>query len=98
MKVGTSRPRRVRMKRPMRERRERAPGSWKPMLTPIKSRPMQALEIHAGARALKHLREYGLRASDVRAIPAAAGGPKGLILNPLDRFVFGRWLATSTHT
>ncbi len=59
---------------------------------------MQALEIHAGARALKHLREHGLRAADVRAIPAAAGGPKGLILNALDRFVFGRWLAGADHT
>ncbi|HNH63559.1 MAG TPA: hypothetical protein PKY43_08120, partial [Thauera aminoaromatica] len=31
--------------------------------------------------------------ADVLAIPGAAGGPKGLILNPLDRFVFGHWLA-----
>lgn len=59
---------------------------------------MQALEIHAGARALRHLREHGLRPGDVRAIPAAAGGPKGLVLNSLDRFLFGRWLAGSTHT
>jgi hypothetical protein len=59
---------------------------------------MQALEIHAGPRALKHLRENGLRPADVRAIPAAAGGPKGLVLNPLDRFVFGRWLPGSAHT
>ncbi len=59
---------------------------------------MQALEIHAGARAIRHLREHGLRAADVRAIPGAAGGPKGLVLNPLDRFLFGTWLAGSTHT
>lgn len=59
---------------------------------------MQALEIHAGTRALAHLREHGLRPADVRVIPAAAGGPKGLILNALDRFVFGRWLAGGTHT
>jgi len=57
---------------------------------------MNALEIHAGPRALKHLREHGLRPHDVRAIPAAAGGPKGLVLSPLDRFVFGRWLPRST--
>jgi hypothetical protein len=25
-------------------------------------------------------------------VPAAAGGPKGLVLNALDRFVFGHWL------
>lgn len=59
---------------------------------------MQALEIHAGPRALEHLRDHGLQPGDVRAIPAAAGGPKGLVLNALDRFVFGRWLQGSDHT
>ncbi len=56
---------------------------------------MNALEIHAGPGALKHLREHGLRPQDVRAIPAAAGGPKGLVLSPLDRYLFGRWLTQS---
>jgi len=55
----------------------------------------QALAIHAGPRALKQLRERGLQPRDVRVIPAAAGGPKGLVLNPLDRFLFGEWLPTS---
>ena len=59
---------------------------------------MRALSIHAGPRALAALREHGLRPHDVRVIPAAAGGPKGLVLNPLDRFIFGDWLATSGHT
>jgi hypothetical protein len=58
---------------------------------------MQALQIHAGPRALRHLRAHGLTPADVRVVPAAAGGPKGLILNALDRFVFGQWLADSTH-
>jgi hypothetical protein len=58
---------------------------------------MKALQIHAGATALKHLRERGLRPADVRIIPAAAGGPKGLILNPLDRFIFGDWLTGTSH-
>jgi hypothetical protein len=53
---------------------------------------MQALLIHAGPRARVHLRERGLAPSDVRVIPAAAGGPKGLVLNALDRFLFGHWL------
>ncbi len=53
---------------------------------------MSALQIFAGPRALALLRERGLRAADVRVIPAAAGGPKGLALNPLDRFLFGHWL------
>ena len=37
-----------------------------------------ALLIHAGPRARAWLREHGLRAQDVRVLPAAAGGPKGL--------------------
>ena len=41
------------------------------------------------------MRQNGLAPSDVRAIPAAAGGPKGLVLGPLDRFLFGDWLARS---
>jgi len=53
---------------------------------------MPALVVHAGPRAREHLRQHGLRAADVRVIAAAAGGPKGLVLNPLDRFMFGRWL------
>jgi len=59
---------------------------------------MRALDIHAGPRALKHLREHGLRPEDVRVVPAAAGGPKGLVLSPLDQFIFGEWLASSDHT
>lgn len=57
-----------------------------------------ALAIHAGPRALRHLREHGLRAADVRIVPAAAGGPKGLSLLPLDRFLFGSWLAEAPQT
>ncbi|MDE2565602.1 MAG: phospholipase [Burkholderiales bacterium] len=53
---------------------------------------MTALHIYAGPRAQALLRDRGLRAADVRVIPAAAGGPKGLALNPLDRFLFGHWL------
>jgi hypothetical protein len=57
---------------------------------------MNALSIHAGPRALKALREHGLQPQHVRMIPAAAGGPKGLVLNPLDQYLFGEWLAGST--
>ncbi|HNB47129.1 MAG TPA: phospholipase, partial [Burkholderiaceae bacterium] len=46
---------------------------------------MKALQIHAGPRALAQLHDQGLRPQDVRAVPAAAGGPKGLALSPLDR-------------
>ncbi|HEX2010000.1 MAG TPA: phospholipase, partial [Roseateles sp.] len=56
---------------------------------------LQALQIHAGPRARARLRERGLRPEDVRVVPAAAGGPKGLILNPLDQYLFGPWLGRS---
>ena len=56
---------------------------------------MQALNIYAGPQALAHIRANGLAPSHIRVIPAAAGGPKGLILGPMDRFLFGRWLPQS---
>ena len=59
---------------------------------------MRALQILAGPRARTHLRERGLSPADVRVIPAAAGGPKGLGLIPLDRFLFGQWLRDTAHT
>ena len=57
-----------------------------------------ALQIFAGPVAKARLAERGLRAEDVGLIPAAAGGPKGLILNGLDRYVFGDWLPQSRQT
>jgi hypothetical protein len=54
---------------------------------------MKSLSLHAGPRARERLASSGLQAADIRAIPAAAGGPKGLILNALDRFLFADWLA-----
>ena len=56
---------------------------------------MKALAIYAGPQAKKQLALQGLSASDVGVIPAAAGGPKGLILGPLDRFIFNEWLPSS---
>jgi hypothetical protein len=58
---------------------------------------LTALRVLAGPRARQHLRERGLAPQDVSVIPAAAGGPKGLVLNPLDRFLFGHWLPQSTQ-
>ncbi len=58
---------------------------------------MKALRIHAGPGALRHLHENGLQPAHVGVIPAAAGGPKGLILGPLDRFIFGEWLPQSSQ-
>lgn len=58
---------------------------------------MKALQVFAGPRALAHLRQRGLRPLDVKVVAAAAGGPKGLALIPIDRFVFGDWLAKSSN-
>ncbi len=58
---------------------------------------MKALCIYAGPQAKVHLQQHGLSASDVGVVPAAAGGPKGLILGPLDRFIFNEWLMGSAQ-
>jgi hypothetical protein len=58
---------------------------------------MPALRIYAGPTARRHIAQHGLRAGDVGVVPAAAGGPKGLVLGPLDRFLFGHWLPQTTH-
>lgn len=50
------------------------------------------LTIHAGDLALARIRERGLRPEDVGTIPGAAGGPKALGLQGLDRVLFGDWL------
>ena len=58
---------------------------------------MQALRLYAGPKALAHIAQNGLQPADVGVVPAAAGGPKGLVLGPLDRFLFGDWLPQSQH-
>ncbi|MDM0110950.1 phospholipase [Variovorax sp. J22R133] len=58
---------------------------------------MKALRVYAGPLARKHIAENGLRPQDVRVVPGAAGGPKGLILGPIDRFLFGEWLTQSSQ-
>ncbi len=58
---------------------------------------MQALQIYAGPAARRAIAQGGLQPGDICTIPAAAGGPKGLILGAVDRFVFGEWLHGSTQ-
>ncbi len=58
---------------------------------------MKALQLYAGARALQTLKRDGLQPQAVHTIAAAAGGPKGLVLGPLDRFLFGQWLPHSSQ-
>jgi len=58
---------------------------------------MQALCIYAGPVARQHIEKNGLQPGDVGTIPGAAGGPKGLILGPLDQHIFGHWLPQTQH-
>ncbi len=55
--------------------------------------PRSPIILRAGPLALEHIRQHGLQAAHIAAIPAAAGGPKGLILQALDQWLFGEWLA-----
>ncbi len=56
-----------------------------------------ALRLYAGPRARAHIAQHGLSPQDIGVVPGAAGGPKGLVLGPLDRFIFGQWLPRSTQ-
>jgi hypothetical protein len=56
---------------------------------------MSPLAIRAGPKALAHIRAHGLRAQDIAIVAAAAGGPKGLILQKLDQWLFGSWLPSA---
>jgi hypothetical protein len=58
---------------------------------------MRALQILAGPRARAQLLARGLSPADVIAVPGAAGGPKGLVLNALDQLIFGSWMRDATH-
>lgn len=58
---------------------------------------MRALQLYAGPVALQHLARHGLRPDHIHTVPAAAGGPKGLILGALDRFIFAHWLPQSSQ-
>ena len=57
-------------------------------MTPVRT----PIVIRAGAQAAARIRADGIAPGDVAVVPAAAGGPKGLILHGLDCFVFGEWL------
>jgi hypothetical protein len=50
------------------------------------------ITIRLGARARQRIAAEGVLASDIAIVPAAAGGPKGLILHGLDCWMFGHWL------
>lgn len=55
---------------------------------------MAALVLKAGPVALARIREQGLVPDLFSHVAGAAGGPKWLALNQLDRLLFGEWLAS----
>ena len=50
------------------------------------------LTLRGGPAAIAHIERHGLSPRDIACIPAAAGGPKGLALLPLDRLLHMEWL------
>jgi hypothetical protein len=57
-----------------------------------------SIVLRAGPRARALIAQSGLQPADIGALPAAAGGPKGLALIPLDKYLFGEWLVGPTRT
>jgi hypothetical protein len=49
------------------------------------------ITIRLGPRARARIAADGVQAADIAIVPAAAGGPKGLILNGLDCWLFGEF-------
>jgi hypothetical protein len=49
------------------------------------------ITIRLGQRARKRIAAEGVLAADIAVVPAAAGGPKGLILHGLDCWMFGEF-------
>ena len=54
------------------------------------------IRLYAGTRARTWITRDGLQPQQLSAVAAAAGGPKGLGLIALDRWLFGEWLADHT--
>jgi hypothetical protein len=52
----------------------------------------ELLDIRLGAEARRRIEADGLAPEDIRCMPAAAGGPKGLALLPFDRLFAREWL------
>jgi hypothetical protein len=50
-----------------------------------------SITIRLGRRARERIAAEGVQAADIAIVPAAAGGPKGLILHGLDCWMFGEF-------
>jgi hypothetical protein len=55
-----------------------------------------AFVLRGGPGAIAHVARHGLVPSDIACLPAAAGGPKGLALLPLDRLLHREWLVKAS--
>lgn len=51
----------------------------------------KSFRIKAGQSAINHIKQNGLSPHDIRVIPAAAGGPKWIILHALDKYLTQKW-------
>ena len=58
---------------------------------------MKYLSMYAGPRAIKLIREQGLKPDMVDVVAGAAGGPKWLVLCGLDKAIFSSWLMDRTR-
>lgn len=58
---------------------------------------MKSLKIYAGSHALEHIKNNGLKQSDIKMILAASGGPKWFAIESLDRFLLGEWFKDRTE-
>lgn len=58
---------------------------------------MKALQLLAGAAARAQIARDGLTPDAVRVLAGAAGGPKWLALQHIDRFLFGQWFGDRTQ-
>lgn len=54
--------------------------------------PPPVMTLRAGPGARRHIEANGLAPADIACVPAAAGGPKGLALVPLDKLLHREWL------
>lgn len=55
------------------------------------------LTFFAGKRALSIIKNEGLQPDRISGVIGAAGGPKWLVLNHLDRALFSQWFAPRNH-
>ncbi len=56
----------------------------------------KSFNIKAGKTALAHIKENGLSPEDISVIPAAAGGPKWIVLHAFDKYLLRHWFHNRT--